>query len=492
MKTLKVLLKQHTPLIHFQHDQEGATLRASEVKPKLDRFIIENVFNNDYDSCKHFLIGYKASNKTIDIEKEKEENSLNKALEMKFKNQNFRALNYKLKIHGADIDKRVLLECSDSPKQKYNKKKQIREDVYETETFPLILSNMGGKNNKEELINFSFSEYLKLDFTFWDNNSVISGTDDLFNTIKGQIARFFANTNFGQRSNKGFGSFTVVKIDEEKLIWNHNDVLENDIQLMKYEVEQDGIKKIKTLFGVIDFYWKCLKSGVNCTKREVSKGYVIRTKDERYIKSFLWQFLNGQGYTWEKRKVKNDLKLGSVAARGDKTVVENPNPVFFARAHLGCPINGITYRIAQGKNSNSNNGRPKEETINVDIDITNDITIERIASPIIFKPVFNTIKENGIIKKVVYIYILYDKHIIEKLSNMPNADFKFTRKDNGVKTILPLFLKDDQGNKILLDYHKLIKQYHQSMSFKMVPRDFGWNNILGDKEVLFRRIVKQK
>ena len=39
MKTLTVTLKQHTPLIHFQHDQYGATLRASEVKPKLDRFI---------------------------------------------------------------------------------------------------------------------------------------------------------------------------------------------------------------------------------------------------------------------------------------------------------------------------------------------------------------------------------------------------------------------------------------------------------------------
>ena len=28
MKTLKVTLKQHTPLIHFQHDQYGAILQA--------------------------------------------------------------------------------------------------------------------------------------------------------------------------------------------------------------------------------------------------------------------------------------------------------------------------------------------------------------------------------------------------------------------------------------------------------------------------------
>ncbi len=34
-------LKQHTPIIHFQHDEQGATLRATELKPKLDRFLLE-------------------------------------------------------------------------------------------------------------------------------------------------------------------------------------------------------------------------------------------------------------------------------------------------------------------------------------------------------------------------------------------------------------------------------------------------------------------
>ena len=34
-------LKQHTPIIHFQSDQSGATLRATELKPKFDRFLIK-------------------------------------------------------------------------------------------------------------------------------------------------------------------------------------------------------------------------------------------------------------------------------------------------------------------------------------------------------------------------------------------------------------------------------------------------------------------
>lgn len=41
-------LKQHTPIIHFQSDQSGATLRASELKPKFDRFLL-NLGNTDIE-----------------------------------------------------------------------------------------------------------------------------------------------------------------------------------------------------------------------------------------------------------------------------------------------------------------------------------------------------------------------------------------------------------------------------------------------------------
>ena len=49
MKKITVELMQHTPMIHFQvrydqnqtlREQRGATLRASEVKPKLDRYLL--------------------------------------------------------------------------------------------------------------------------------------------------------------------------------------------------------------------------------------------------------------------------------------------------------------------------------------------------------------------------------------------------------------------------------------------------------------------
>ena len=43
MEVLKVTLKQHTPLLHFQPNEPGATLRASEVKPKLDKYILSKM-----------------------------------------------------------------------------------------------------------------------------------------------------------------------------------------------------------------------------------------------------------------------------------------------------------------------------------------------------------------------------------------------------------------------------------------------------------------
>jgi len=41
MATLTIKLKQHTPIVHFQSDRAYATIRATELKPKLDKFLID-------------------------------------------------------------------------------------------------------------------------------------------------------------------------------------------------------------------------------------------------------------------------------------------------------------------------------------------------------------------------------------------------------------------------------------------------------------------
>ncbi len=55
---LEFTLKQHTPIIHFQSDQPGATLRSTELKPKLDNFIRDDLKDIDrtlYEKYKNLI-----------------------------------------------------------------------------------------------------------------------------------------------------------------------------------------------------------------------------------------------------------------------------------------------------------------------------------------------------------------------------------------------------------------------------------------------------
>ena len=49
------VLKQQTPMIHFQHADSGVVIRASEFKPKLDKFLLMKLNGNLSGKEKWFL-----------------------------------------------------------------------------------------------------------------------------------------------------------------------------------------------------------------------------------------------------------------------------------------------------------------------------------------------------------------------------------------------------------------------------------------------------
>lgn len=468
MKTLTVILKQHTPLIHFQHYQEGATLRASEVKPRLDRYILEKLGKGNYaEGCsmaaeKKWLVG------TNPLKKEQF------------------ALNYKMRIEPENYQN-LTLKVSPNKKSKY-----------ETENFPMLLSNMGGKNDKSDLVNFSMYDNISIKFQFFNNTNNLQ---EIYNTIKDNIELFFLTRNFGQRASKGFGSFTVESIKEDFgeaiTINTSNSISELKTCIIRYEYQNSD--QFSTLFNIIDFYWKCLKSGVNSTKRiivnnKIERKYSDKTDEIRYIKSYLWTFLNDRGYTWEKRTIKQLLGLSSSPATNDKKEYrDNNNNIFYARAFLGCPINGFTYRIATGKiekYQKKEKTEEKEKIINKEIDIKcSNENIKRIPSPILFKPIIHGI--NG--KIHVSILILIDKNIVESLYALKDKNIKFTfnkikydksQSNNKEKKIeaninINLFAKD----KYMIDFQELIKEYHNHMQNKLEARDYKWEKILKDRQI---------
>ena len=128
---------------------------------------------------------------------------------------------------------------------------------------------------------------------------------------------------------------------------------------------------------------------------------------------------------------------------------------------------------------------------NVDIELRNN-RIERIPSPIIFKPVFHKVLDSktNTSKQVVSIYILYDKKVENALREISQVEFSFFRKKTGMRPVkVNLLAIDSNGRRLDLDFHDLIGNFHKHLKFKMVPRDFRWQPIL-DKEITFLRIVK--
>ena len=211
MNTLTIKLKQHTPLIHFQHDQEGATLRASEVKPKLDKYVLTKLGNGNYQAGielakdKGWLIG----------------------------KGDHPALDYKMKIEANNVK------------------------VWNIDNFPLFFGNVHSSDD----INYKPKE-----LTFSPEDSpislmIFSFKEKLIEEIEKHISNFFILHNFGTRQSKGFGCFLVDGDDTkaEQLLGGNYGVFELNSQ----ELNKLGSDPYRSLFSAIDFFYKSIRSGIN-------------------------------------------------------------------------------------------------------------------------------------------------------------------------------------------------------------------------------------
>lgn len=141
---LKIIkLVQHTPMWHFQSQESGCCLRASEVKPKLDRFIAEK------------------------------------------SGKPYAALNYKMsfKISG---EKEIITDYL------------INHRGKKVNLFPLYFGNIR-ENNKQLIIYPKERSSIEMHLFSLDTN--------LLKQISRYINAFFACNSFGTRQDKGFGFF---------------------------------------------------------------------------------------------------------------------------------------------------------------------------------------------------------------------------------------------------------------------------------------------
>lgn len=237
-------LKQHTPIIHFQSGQAGATLRATELKPKLDRYLIKYVFKNDESQYKKYL-----------VDKDRD------------------ALNYQVKIEAID-NKISTIETLD-----YRGKEQ---------SDPLFFGNMGDGEKKK----FALAKELKIEF--------ISFIPEVTKAIKENFEAFLAQTNFGTRQSKGFGSFYLDKSFDKSLI--------------PYKVYSFSSNKFKS---DIKLLYSFLRQGIN----------LPRGKEIFYAKPAIFTYAVSKNMTWDKKAIKQHFFANELRADGQK--YDNNSPVNF-------------------------------------------------------------------------------------------------------------------------------------------------------------------
>lgn len=313
------LLKQHTPIIHFQHDQDGATLRATEVKPKLDKFLIEKFIEQGIE-YKKWLIG-------------KGEHA---------------ALNYKFRVIPILSQKIIIANRMMGGKPRQSKALSnagfdcVEFSPYfaQEKEFGELFANKKYSENGKTVNSFSTVG----DFDSRVKNLKTLGlftTDDIKITIfcfdrelKSKIYEnlngFFVSQNFGTRQSKGFGCFLPKGISDQAII----DCIKDNY-------------KIKGVFQIDN------SSNYKEKLRKINEDYTIlkRGQNKPYIKSKLWEYFCVEGkMNWEKKVIKQHIKNNNIALfkeiKYDKSLpihstghhidsCNNENNNFYIRALLG-------------------------------------------------------------------------------------------------------------------------------------------------------------
>ncbi|MGP1447327.1 MAG: hypothetical protein ACTTKO_07360 [Candidatus Limimorpha sp.] len=250
MNKLTVTLKQHTPLIHFQHDQEGATLRASEVKPKLDKFILTKLGGKE---------GYQ---KGFEIAK-------NNGWIINNGKNDCKALDYKMRIN---IDKSSIR--TDYLLASYIKDTNItkleRQGIKAISNTPFFAQEkQNGEivkacQNHNEIRKWNEIEKKGI---FENGNiyiKIITEDEELSLSISNYIQSFFICTNFGTRQSKGFGCFLPTKImndNREIALIDNEELLKQEFFFVYKKTLQSS--EIGQILHTVNEDYKLLKSGRN-------------------------------------------------------------------------------------------------------------------------------------------------------------------------------------------------------------------------------------
>jgi len=334
MHTLTFKLKQQTPLIHF-HNQQGATLRVTEVKPKLDKYLIEIMGGVDEASSNYsqWLIP-----KTKQL-----------------------AFDYRLKIVAPSVVNEEILEGAEN-------------------RIPFYFGNMG----REYVRNPKYLSFtnVNIEVTITSFNCAKIDNETIVDYIRSIIATFFLKENFGTRQSKGYGSFYISEDDEiydvpkDIIGLQHGSGAIDFLQYSFNLTGNGGDNKIRSLdvLRKLEIFYKAMRSGIN----------VCFGRNKHYLKSLLWLYYKRMIDTnlkWEKKKIKEIFLIAHPDT--SRQILEHTRNPGYINSPLGSTgVNEILIKDLFGL--------ALEETWKAQykFDIEKSIEgIDRFKSPVFFKPI---------------------------------------------------------------------------------------------------------
>lgn len=327
-------LVQHTPLIHFQHSEPHACLRATEVKPKLDRFLIEQLEKDDRfgdGRWKKWFVG-DGSQQSFD---------------------------YMMRItpSSEQVDRTQSIERAIARAEHRPPNASLHE-IHKN-----YFGNMASGNNIQDTIRETFKESL-----FYKDGLTLTircFIPELLTFIDEHIRGFFMMHNFGTRQRKGFGSFTVdisTKPNEPKGFDLVGKYCPN-----AYYCKLDNDVNADALLDAVWVISAFLRSGFNRGEGNYVRGFVFR-----YFQREKNPLANDKAFVKQQvlRNVYNE------ATRGE---------------HLHPYGNNVRYRYVRGLLGTNENSRfcraPNAHTPVYDIYTHSAEGIERFPSPLLFKPI---------------------------------------------------------------------------------------------------------
>ena len=262
MYSISFTLKQHTPLIHFQHNQDGATLRATEVKPKLDRYLIKFMKIQGKQIPLKWMVG----------KKKRDDGGI--------------ALDYKINIESKGNKSEFAITSNPvSNKKDEGRKKSLMdtisaEYINETQYFA----------DNQFIDNISMHSKIRKGIMY---ESIIlsffSFNEELIEVISANFPAFIVSQNFGTRQTKGFGCFSIDGRTDDQILMD--------------------LKKVPDITGI---FRKTNGQSFQQKLQLIAKNYSVIKRGKSYggyQKSKLWEhFCLTKKIRWEKRKIKLHIK----------------------------------------------------------------------------------------------------------------------------------------------------------------------------------------